>query len=138
MPDYISKIKFPDERNAREIKDTTARQVFTPATSSVAGTSGQVPAPTYSEVSNGAYLKADGTWDTPDVGGYPRLTYVSGDIYEHVTGASAPTWTANTYYSRSGSTYTVTSSEPTDWSTNWTDYYTKTTGNSVAIDYGNS
>lgn len=71
MPNEISKIKLPNEQTAREVKDTTARQVFTPATSSTSGTQGQVPAPTYAEVTEGAYLKADGTWDTPAGGTTP-------------------------------------------------------------------
>lgn len=70
MPN-ISKIKLPNENTARELKDSTARAVFTPATSSASGTQGQVPAPTYSEVTAGKFLKADGTWDTPAGGTTP-------------------------------------------------------------------
>lgn len=85
---------------------------------------------------NEAIGKLEKAIDSGGAGGYPRFTYVTGDVYEHVTGATAPTWQAATYYSRSGSTYTVTSSEPADWSTDWTEYYTKSTGNSIAVDYG--
>lgn len=70
MPN-ISKIKLPNENTSRELKDTTARAVFTPATSSASGTQGQVPAPTYAEVTAGKFLKADGTWDTPAGGTAP-------------------------------------------------------------------
>lgn len=70
MPN-ISKIKLPNENTARELKDSTARAVFTPATSSASGTQGQVPAPTYAEVTAGKFLKADGTWDTPAGGTTP-------------------------------------------------------------------
>lgn len=45
------------------------------------------------------------------------------NVYAALTGESAPTWTANTYYSKSGETYTVTTSEPSDWSTAYTNYY---------------
>lgn len=67
---------------------------------------------------------------------YPKFTYVEDDVYSAVTGDSAPTWESNKYYSRSGHTYTLTTSEPVDWSTNYTSYYTKGTGNYIAIDYG--
>ena len=42
-----------------------------------------------------------------------------------------PVWTENTYYSRSGSDpqdyqYTLTTTQPGDWETNYTDYFTRT------------
>lgn len=47
--------------------------------------------------------------------------------FEQVTGSSAPTWETNKYYSKttSGSvdTYMLTTSEPSDWSTAYTNYY---------------
>lgn len=75
-------------------------------------------------------LEAEGT------NTYPKLTYVTGDVYEHVTGVTAPEFVTDTYYSRSGSVYTVLSTEPDDWDTDWKKYYEKSTGRSIAIDYG--
>ena len=47
--------------------------------------------------------------------------------FEQVTGSSVPTWEADKYYSKSISggvdTYTLTTSEPSDWSTTYTNYY---------------
>jgi len=76
-------------------------------------------------------LEAEGT------NAYPKLTYVTGDVYEHVAGVTAPEFLVDTYYSRSGSVYTLLLTEPDDWSTDWTKYYEKSTGRSIAIDYGN-
>lgn len=57
--------------------------------------------------------------------------FVGTTTYTAVAGASAPTWAANTYYSRSGTegnyTYTVTTAEPTDWATTYTTYYVSNT-----------
>ena len=53
------------------LTDTTYSD-FTGATSSVAGASGLVPAPTTSDPDK--FLKGDGTWDTP-----PGTSYVAGD-----------------------------------------------------------
>ena len=47
-------------------------------------------------------------------------------VYASVTGASAPTWAANTYYTKDGDNYTLQTEQPQDWATNWTDYYTQT------------
>ena len=53
---------------------------------------------------------------------------VGTTTYTAVTGASAPTWAANTYYSRTGTegnyTYTLVAAEPADWATTYTNYYT--------------
>lgn len=46
-------------------------------------------------------------------------------VYTSVTGDSAPTWAANTYYTKDGDNYTLQTEEPQNWSTNWTDYYTQ-------------
>lgn len=46
------------------------------------------------------------------------------DIYENVTGDSAPTFETDTYYKLDGVEYVLLETEPADWSTNWTDYYT--------------
>lgn len=46
-------------------------------------------------------------------------------VYTPVTGASAPTWAANTYYTEVDDVYTLQTEQPQDWSTNWTDYYTQ-------------
>jgi len=55
-------------------------------------------------------------------------TGASRDIYTKVpAGSSAPQWAANTYYSKSGNTYTVLQTQPDDWATNYTNYYTKST-----------
>ena len=56
---------------------------------------------------------------------FSTLTQVnySGGGYVKVTGDSAPTWAANKYYSYSAGSYTVTSTEPGDWDTNWNNYY---------------
>lgn len=45
--------------------------------------------------------------------------------YASVTGSTAPSWAANTYYTKNGDDYTLQISEPDDWATNWTDYYTQ-------------
>ena len=47
-------------------------------------------------------------------------------VYASVTGATAPTWAANTYYTKDGDNYTLQTEQPQDWATNWTDYYTQT------------
>lgn len=54
---------------------------------------------------------------------YPKFEFITDYVYTRV--ATATTWTANTYYSRSGDTYTLTTSEPADWDTNYNSYYTK-------------
>lgn len=79
----------------------------------------------------------DTDWAVLSMGGYPKFSYVTGDVYEHVTGNEAPTFVTDTYYSRSGSVYTVLSTEPDDWETDWKKYYEKSTGKYIAIDYGN-
>lgn len=47
--------------------------------------------------------------------------------FEQVTGSSAPTWEAGKYYSKITSNgvdiYTLSTSEPSDWSTTYTNYY---------------
>ena len=47
--------------------------------------------------------------------------------FEQVIDSSAPTWEANKYYSKSTSggvdTYTLTTSEPVNWSTTYSNYY---------------
>ena len=47
--------------------------------------------------------------------------------FEQVTDTSAPIWQANKYYAKTTSdevdTYTLTTSEPSDWSTTYTNYY---------------
>lgn len=51
----------------------------------------------------------------------------SHDIYKHVTGSTAPTWAANTYYEKNAAgTFVVLEVEPDDWATSYTKYYTKT------------
>lgn len=75
----------------------------------------------------------DGTINSSDVtdvlSAYSRAS-TSGisngflDIYESVTGDSAPTFATNTYYKLDGVEYVLLETEPADWSTNWTDYYT--------------
>ena len=54
---------------------------------------------------------------------YGELVGTPRNVYTAVTGESAPTWAANTYYSKSGETYTVTTSAPSDWATTYTNYY---------------
>ena len=47
--------------------------------------------------------------------------------FEQVTGSSVPTWEADKYYSKITSDgvdiYTLSTSEPSDWSTTYTNYY---------------
>lgn len=47
--------------------------------------------------------------------------------FEQVADASAPIWEANKYYAKTTSgdvdTYTLTTSEPSNWSTTYTNYY---------------
>ena len=47
--------------------------------------------------------------------------------FEQVTGSSAPTWESDKYYSKTTSDgvdiYTLSTSEPSDWSTTYTNYY---------------
>ncbi len=54
----ISKINV--DGSIKNIKDTTARTVMTGASSSAAGTQGQVPAPAAGD--DIKYLRGDGTW----------------------------------------------------------------------------
>ena len=56
------------------------------------------------------------------------MGYPSGlnGVYASVTGSSAPTWAAGTYYTQSGEDYIQQTEEPQDWATNWTDYYIQT------------
>lgn len=54
---------------------------------------------------------------------YGEIVGTPRNVYKAVTGESAPTWAIKTYYSKSGETYTLTTSEPSNWSTNYTDYY---------------
>lgn len=46
------------------------------------------------------------------------------DKYEKVRGLSAPTFETDTYYKYQSNEYVLLETEPADWSTNWTDYYT--------------
>lgn len=46
--------------------------------------------------------------------------------YASVTGSSAPTWAAGTYYTHSGDDYILQTEQPQDWATNWTDYFIQT------------
>ena len=123
---------------AEAIKGKADDTNFTPITGNpgeyVDGTAGLVPAPTGTPANR--FLREDGSWQVVESATYPMFTYQEGDVYSPVTGESAPTWESDTYYSKSGSTYTLTTSEPEDWSTNYTDYYTKSTGQYIAIDYG--
>ena len=59
------------------------------------------------------------------------LNYVAEELsYTAVpSGASAPTWTAGTYYKKTGDVYAVTTEEPSDWSSGYTSYYTATVTN---------
>ena len=56
------------------------------------------------------------------------MGYSSGlnGVYAAVTGAEAPTWATNTYYTKSGEDYILQTEQPQDWATNWTDYYIQT------------
>lgn len=58
--------------------------------------------------------------------------------YSRVTGATPPTWSAGSYYSNTGSaispTYVLTASEPSNWATNWTDYYTYSSTGVAAVE----
>lgn len=69
---------------------------------------------------------------------YPKFEFITDYVYTRV--ATATTWAANTYYSRSGDTYTLTTSEPTDWDTDYYSYYTKSsaTGSFIGIAYSAS
>lgn len=69
---------------------------------------------------------------------YPKFEFITDYVYTRV--ATATTWTANTYYSRSGDTYTLTASEPADWDTNYNSYYTKSSaaGSFIGIAYSAS
>ena len=55
--------------------------------------------------------------------------YFKPQRVKQVTGDTAPTWAASTYYANTGTAaspvYTVTESEPSDWATNYTDYFIK-------------
>jgi len=53
------------------------------------------------------------------------LTPVTIAVYNAVTGETAPEWVANTYYSKSGNAYILTTEQPADWATTYTSYYTK-------------
>ena len=46
------------------------------------------------------------------------------DKYEKVRGLSAPTFDTDTYYKYQSNEYVLLETEPADWSTNWTNYYT--------------
>ncbi len=46
-------------------------------------------------------------------------------MYTAVTGESAPSFEANGYYSKNEGNYTLLSTAPDDWSSNWTNYYTQ-------------
>lgn len=69
---------------------------------------------------------------------YPKFEFITDYVYTRV--ATATTWTADTYYSRNGDTYTLTASEPADWATNYNSYYTKSaeTGSFIGIAYSAS
>lgn len=52
-----------------------------------------------------------------------QINYSGG--YKKVAAAqTTPAWAANTYYSYSNGSYSLTASEPTGWSENYTNYYT--------------
>ncbi len=69
---------------------------------------------------------------------YPKFEFITDYVYTRV--ATATDWAANTYYSRNGDTYTLTTSEPEDWDTNYYSYYTKSsvTGSFIGIAYSAS
>ena len=80
----ISKIKTLNG-TTYDIKDSTARQTMTGATSSTNGASGQVPAPTSSDV--GKFLRGDGTWQTVSSGGGSVDTItMNGTTYSPTSG----------------------------------------------------
>lgn len=56
------------------------------------------------------------------------MGYPSGlnGVYDPVTGDSAPTWATDTYYTKDGDNYILQTSQPEDWTTNWTAYYVQT------------
>ena len=58
--------------------------------------------------------------------------------YSRVTGGTPPAWSAGTYYRNTGSAvspvYTLTTSEPSDWLTNWTNYYTYSSAGVAAVE----
>lgn len=55
-------------------------------------------------------------------------TGASHDVYNKISDTSAPTWVANTFYSKgTDGAYTVLESQPDDWATNYKAYYKKTT-----------
>lgn len=89
------------------------------------------------------YTQVSGTITLPnvtvpdDLGIYQErqvldLIYQDVTGYSLVTGGSAPTWAANTYYTKSGNaksltspiTYTLQTSQPADWATKYNTYYT--------------
>ena len=61
------------------------------------------------------------------------------DLYTAVSGSTAPTWVANTYYSYDSinDEFVLSESQPPNWSTTYIGYYTKNTGYvDIAFDYG--
>lgn len=80
----ISKIKAING-TTYNIKDATARQVMTGATAQANGSSGQVPAPSSSDVSK--FLRGDGTWQPVSSGGGSVDTVtMNGTTYSPTSG----------------------------------------------------
>ena len=75
------------------------------------------------------YGPAPATVDTTsDVVGteFDLIQIIESSLYPLVTSTTAPTWEASTYYTRSDDgEYTLQTSAPNDWATNFTNYYTR-------------
>lgn len=65
-----------------------------------------------------ASLKDSTLYETPT----GTLYYSNDSMFD-----TRPEWVANRFYSKSGDTYTLTTSQPQDWANNWGDYYTRWT-----------
>lgn len=76
----ISKIKLPNEQEARTVKDTEARIVFSMASGQTPAKQGQVPAPSDVAAADAdkKFLRADGTWAIPTGGNDTTYAFAEG------------------------------------------------------------
>lgn len=139
----ISKITLPSG-NTYDIKDATAREMISGGVSFIIAWDG-TSTPTVANIPEGVQVVYQGTTYTGTLaaegegGAQPGAFYLvkSKPVYTHVKGDSAPTFVANKYYSyNSGTdTYTALSSQPSDWTTNYKNYYENADGSDAYDEY---
>lgn len=139
MPE-ISKIKLPSGYTY-DIKDAIARQMISGGVSFIIAWDGasipvveNIPAGVVVEYNGNNYT---GTLSANSAQAGAFYLVKARPVYTHVRGDTAPTFAANKYYSYNSGTdaYTVLTTEPANWSTNYQDYYQLSDSSDVYGEY---